>query len=159
MKKNEPSGDGTQKRIINRSIALIAAVVMIGLGLLDASLPARADDSVGSVTQITGSAQIQRGGATLPAQQGTPVNVHDTVTTQPDASLTLGFGDGSSLALNGGTSVAIEGSTTMNGQTLPSRVTLITGQIHTIVPDKTGQQHSIEVDTQNVTATGPPPNR
>ena len=50
--------------------------------------------------------------------------------------LTLGFGDGSSLALSGGTSVAIEDSTTMNGQTLPSRVTLITGEIHTIVPDK-----------------------
>ncbi len=158
MKEIEPSGDRRRKQITNRWIAFIAAGVMLGLGLFDASTPARADDSVGSIPQITGSAQIQRGGATLAAQQGTPVKVHDQVTTQPDASLTLGFGDGSSMALNGGTSVAIEDSTTMNGQTLPSRVTLINGKIHTIVPDKAGQPHSIEVDTQNVTATGPPPN-
>ena len=126
------------------------------LGLLHAGSAARADDSVGSVTQITGNAQIQRGGAALAAQQGTPVKVHDKVTTQPGASVTLGFGDGSSMALGGGTSMAIEDSTTVNGQTVPSRVTLLSGKIHTIVPDKTtGQQHSIEVDTANVKATGP----
>jgi hypothetical protein len=142
--------------MINRSIALIAAGLM--LGLFHAGAQARADDSVGSVTQVTGSAQIHRGGATLAAHQGTPLKVHDQVTTQPDASVTLGFGDGSSMALNGSTSVAIEDSATVNGQTVPSRVTLIRGKIHTIVPDKTtGQSHSIEVDTTNTQATGPAP--
>jgi hypothetical protein len=43
---------------------------------------------------------------------------------------------------------------------VPSRVTLINGDIHTIVPDKTtGQQHSIEVNTANSKATGPAPNQ
>lgn len=156
MRKIEPSTD--RRRITNRSIVFILASVI--LGLLDTSSPARSDDSVGSVIEITGNAQIQRGGATLAAQQGTPVKLHDKVTTQPDASMTLGFGDGSSMALSGATSVAIEDSTTVNGQTLPSRVTLLSGKIHTIVPDKTtGQLHSIEVDTRSVKVTGPSPSQ
>jgi hypothetical protein len=143
------------KSINNRSIALVAASAMLGLGLLAGS-PARADDTVGSVTQISGSAQIERGGATLPAQQGTPVMVHDRVTTPPGASVTLGFADGSSIALSSDTSIEIENSTTMN----PSRVTLISGDIDTIVPDKTtGQQHRIEVNTANAKVTGPSPNQ
>ena len=74
--------------------------------------------------------------------------------------MTLGFGDGSSMVLSGGTSVAIEDSTTVNGHTPPSRVTLLSGKIHTIVPDKTtGQLHSIEVDTPSVKVTGPSPSQ
>jgi len=157
MKRIEPSTD-RRRPIAKRSIAFIAAGLMIGL--LNAGSPARADESVGSVTQISGVAQIQRGGATLAAQQGTPVMLHDKVTTQPDASLTLGFADASSLALSGGTSIVLEESTTANGQAVASRVTLISGDIHTIVPDKTtGQQHRIEVNTENAKVTGPTPNQ
>ena len=47
----------------------------------------------------------------------------------------------------------------MNGQIVPSRVTLISGDIHTIVPDKAGQPHSIEVNTENAKVTGPSPNQ
>jgi hypothetical protein len=146
------------KRVAKRSIAIVAAALMIGL--LNLSSDARADESVGSVSQVSGSAQIQRGGATMPAQRGTPVMLHDKVSTQPDASLTLGFADGSSLALSGGTSIVIEESTNSNGQAVASRVTLISGDIHTIVPDKTtGQQHRIEVNTENAKVTGPTPNQ
>ncbi len=146
------------RRITRPLTALIGAAAL--LGLLSVNSAVRADDSVGSVTQVSGSAQIQRGGATLAAQQGTPVKLHDEVTTQPGASVTLGFADGSSIALSGNTSIAIEDSAMVNGQTVPSRVTLINGDIHTIVPDKTtGQQHSIEVNTANSKATGPAPNQ
>jgi hypothetical protein len=157
MNRIKPSNDRSQKRISNRAIAFVAASVMLGLGLL-ASSPARADGSVGSVTQISGSAQIARGGTTLAAQQGTPVMVHDKVTTQPGGSVTLGFVDGSSLALSGSTSVGIEDRSTVNGQTIASRVTLISGDIHTIVPDKAGQP-PVEVNTENSKATGSSPNQ
>jgi hypothetical protein len=156
MKKIEPGV--VARTITRRSAAFLMTAAM--LGLLFASSTVHADDSVGSVTQVSGSAQIERGGATLAAQQGTPVKVHDQVTTQPDASVTLGFGDGSSIALSGGTSVEIEDSTNANGQTLPSRVTLLSGDIHASVPDKaTGQQHRIEVDSANAKVTGPSPNQ
>ena len=146
-----------RKRINNRSTAFVAASVMLVLGVL-ASSPARAADSVGSVTEISGSAQIERGGATLAAQQGTPVSVQDKVTTQPGASVTLGFVDGSSIGLSGNTSIAIRDRGTVNGQTIASRVTLISGDIHTVVPDKAGQP-PVEVNTENSKATGASPNQ
>ncbi|HEY6298484.1 MAG TPA: FecR domain-containing protein [Candidatus Binatus sp.] len=154
MKKIESGIDVL--RTTRRSVALLVVAAMLGLL---ASSAVRADDSVGSVTQVSGSAQIQRGGATLPAQQGTPVKIHDTVTTQPDGSMTLGFGDGSSIALSSNTSIAIENTVAVNGQMVPSRVTLISGDIHAIVPDKAGQPHSIEVNTPNSKVTGPSPNQ
>jgi hypothetical protein len=157
MKKFGSSSAMQRRQIRNRSIAFILAGLMIGLGVLDGISPARADDSVGSITQVSGRAQILRAGAALPAQQGTAVKLHDRLITGPEGSLTLGFADGSSIALSGATSVEIEDAVTVSGQSLPSRVTLISGKIHTNVPDKTGQQHSIEVDTQNATATGPAP--
>jgi hypothetical protein len=158
MNKIKTGNDWSRKRIGNRSIALVAASAMLGLGLL-ASSPARADSSVASVTQISGNAQIQRGGASLAAQQGTPVMVHDKVTTQPGASVTLLFVDGSSIVLSSGTSVAVEDMTAVNGQPVPSHVTLISGDIHTVVPDKAGQPHSVEVTSPNAKAIGASPNQ
>jgi ferric-dicitrate binding protein FerR (iron transport regulator) len=143
------------RTIANRSIAFILVAAIFGL--LNAA-SARADDSVGSVTRISGSAQIQRGTATLPAQQGTPVMIHDTVTTPPGASATLGFADGSSIALSGGTSVAIQDGGTVNGQTLAGRVRLLSGDIHTIAPDDP-QPHRVQVNTVNSKATGASPNQ
>jgi len=157
MNKIKLGNDRLRKRIVHLCIAFVAASVMLGFGLL-ASAPVRADGSVGSVTQVSGSAQIERGDATLAAQQGTPLMVHDKVTTQPGASVTLGFVDGSSLALSSGTSVAVGDSNTVNGQTIASRVTLISGDIHTIVPDKTGQPR-VEVNTGNSKVTGASPNQ
>ena len=103
---------------------------------------------VGSVIKATGVAQIQRAGATLPANVGTQIELHDQVITQPDSTVTLGFPDGSSLALAPSSSVAIEDSAVVRGQVAASRVTLLRGNIHTIVPDKTGAP-PIEVDTPN----------
>ena len=117
MRKIESSID--RRRITNRPIAIILAAAALGLF---ASTAVRADDSVGTVTQVNGSAQIERGGATIAAQQGTPLKLHDKVTTT-DGSVTMGFGDGSSMALSSSTSVEIEDSTAVNGQNVPSRVT------------------------------------
>jgi hypothetical protein len=158
MNKIKPGNDRSRKRIGNRSIAFVAASAMLGLGLM-ASSPARADSAVASVTQISGNAQIQRGGATLAAQQGTPVMVHDKVTTQPGASMTLLFVDGSSIVLSSGTSVAVEDMTALNGQPVPSHVTLLSGDIHTVVQDKAGQPHSVEVTSPNAKAIGASPNQ
>jgi hypothetical protein len=132
---------------------------MLCLGLLEAGATARADDSVGSVSQVTGTAQIQRGGTSLPAQPGTPVQLHDVVTTQPGSTATLSFPDGSSIALTSGTTVTIEDAVAVNGQNVPSRVTLSSGNVHSIVPDKAGNPHHLEIDTQVGKAVGPSPNQ
>ncbi len=153
MKKIEPGID--TRRIARRSVAFMVAAAMIGL--LSASSLVRADDSVGSVTQLSGNAQIERGTEILPAEQGTPVKLHDEVTTHPGASATLGFADGSSMTLSGSTNVTIDDTTTVNGQTVPSRATLISGDVQTHVPD--GQPHRIEVNTPTMKVTGASPNQ
>ena len=158
MNKIKPVNDRSRKQISNRSFAFVAASAMLGLGLL-ASLLARADGSVGSVTRISGSAQIERGGATLAAQQGTPVMVHDKVTTQPGASVTLGFSDGSSIVMSSASSVAVDDITAVNGQPVPSHVTLISGDIGTVVPDEAGEPHSVEVTSPNSKAIPASPNQ
>ena len=156
IEMNKIKSGNDARRVIRLSVAFMAAIAM--LGLFGASSTVRADDSVGSVTQVSGSAQIERAGATLAAQQGTPVKLHDKVTTQPGASVRLGFSDGSSIALSGSTSIAVEDIGAANGQTMASRVTLISGDIHPIVPDKAGQP-PIEVNTGNSKATGSSPNQ
>jgi hypothetical protein len=130
------------------------------IGLLAGS-PVYADGYyICSVAQVSGKAEILRGGATLPALQGTGIMVRDRVITPPGASLTLGFDDGSSIALSSDTTLEIESNTATSGQSQSSHVTLISGDIHTIIIDKmTGQQHSIEVNTAGARATGPSPNR
>lgn len=146
------------QRITDLSIAFIAIAAL--LGLLDNSSARAAGYYICSITQVSGNAQIQRGGATIPAQQGTPIMVRDRVTTQAGASLTLGFDDGSSVTLSGGTTVEIQNNTLTATQAQTSHVTLISGDIHTIVPDTpTRPQHRIEVNTTNSKVTGPSPNQ
>ena len=130
------------------------ALATAAVGLFAAGTSARAGEVVGWVAKAAGVAQIQRAGATLAANNGAQIELHDQVTTQPDSTLTLGFPDGSSLALSGSTSVAIDEASIVEGKVVPSRVTLLSGKIHTIVQDKTGPPHSIEVDTPN-TRTNP----
>jgi hypothetical protein len=144
------------RRVASRSIALTLGAAMFSL--LSATSAVRADDSVGSVTRISGNAQIERGGATLSAQQGTPVMVHDVVTTQPGASATLEFADGSSIALSSHTSIAIQDRGAVNGQSFAGRVRLLGGDIHAIVPDEP-QLHRVQVNTMNSKATGASPNQ
>jgi hypothetical protein len=133
------------------------AIAFTAVALLTIGSSARAGDAVGSVTKATGVAQIERAGAALPASTGTQIELHDQVTTQPDSTVTLGFPDGSSLALAPSSSVAIEDSAMVQGQVAASRVTLLGGKIHTIVPDKTGAPHSTEVDTPNARTINAPP--
>jgi hypothetical protein len=140
-----------------RNPVRVAALALATLTFLIFTASARlyADEIVGSVINANGIVQITRAGATIEAVPGTPVRLHDTVATQPGASATLGFPDGSSLALGESTTVAIQDSQVVGGQAMPSRVTLLGGRVHTNVNDKSaGASHTIEVDTPHIKAVG-----
>ena len=94
-----------------------------------------------------------------PRNQGRPSNFTTLLSTQPGSTATLSFPDGSSIALTSGTTVTIEDAIAVNGQSVPSRVTLSSGNVHTIVPDKAGNPHHLEIDTQVGKAVGPSPNQ
>jgi hypothetical protein len=147
--------NGTQ-RIHFSGVALAFAAAIAALLIIGTS--ARAGEVVGRVINATGGAQIQRDGATLPANDGAQIELHDQVTTGPGSTVKLGFPDGSSLALDAGSRVAIDDAAIVNGNAAASRVTLLGGKIHTNVPDKgTGSPPSIEVDTPNARSNNKAP--
>jgi hypothetical protein len=140
-----------ERRINFQLAAFTLATLTVVLSASQASV--HADEVVGLVSETTGVARIQRAGSTLAVNRGTAVMVHDQVTTEPDSTVILKFPDGSSLSLAAASSVAIDEAELVGGNMVPSRVTLLSGNIHASVPDKTtGASRKMEVDTPNAKA-------
>lgn len=95
--------------------------------------PANAQSTVGTITQVTGAANIQRGTQTIPALSNMPVMLHDKVITQPGTSLTIGLVDNSSMQLASDSAISIDESVMINGVGAPSKVELLRGSLHTVI--------------------------
>jgi len=65
-----------------RTLALLA---MLALTLVATVSTARAQNSVGTITQIQGVANVQRGALNLAVAPNMPILLHDKITTQPGA--------------------------------------------------------------------------
>src|SRR5258706_15101262 len=79
-------------RLISWVVLTISAIVLGGPA-------AHAQSTVGTVTQVQGNASIERGGTTVTVVPNLPILLHDKIVTQPDASVTVGLVDNSSLLL------------------------------------------------------------
>jgi hypothetical protein len=125
--------------------------------------PASAQSTVGTITQVTGAASIQRGAQNIGAVTNMPVLLHDKVITQPGTSLTIGMVDDSSLQLGSDTAISIDGSVLINGVGAPSKVSLLHGSLHTVIsgamkggtyevrtPNAVGVAHGTEWDESYV---------
>jgi FecR-like protein len=138
----------------NRSISTrrrmwsLAAVAMIAIGVFAPA--AHAQNTIGTITQLTGTANIQRGGATIAAAPNMPVMLHDRIATDPNASLTIGLVDNSSLQLGSSSTLVIDDSFLVNGVGAPSKVGLLGGDLHSvIVGAMRGSSTTFEVHTPN----------
>lgn len=130
-------------------VALIAAF---------AAFPALALDSVGTITQIEGTATLDRAGTSVPITNDTPVLLHDKITTGPNSLVGIYFADGSTLSITSSTSVELADSTMVNGNAVVSKVKLFGGIVHANVPDKQGvPTRRLEIDSTNTHALGPAP--
>src|SRR5216684_4227915 len=130
-----------------RTLTLLA---MLAITMLATVSTARAQNTVGTITQISGVANIQRGAANLAAAPNMPVMLHDKITTQPGASLTIGLVDNSSLQLGPSASLSIDESVLVNGVGAPSKVGLLGGKLHSlIVGAMRGSTTTFEVHTPN----------
>jgi len=128
--------------------------MLFAIAVLAAMMPvaarAQTAQTVGTITQLTGSAGVQRGTAAIPAALNMPVQLHDRITTQPGASLTIGMIDNSSLQLGPGATLAIDDSMVVNGTAAPSKVGLLGGSLHSlIVGAMRGASPTFEVHTPN----------
>ncbi len=120
------------------------------LTLLTAVPAAHAQNTVGTVTQVQGTANIQRNGATIAAVPNLPVMLHDRIVTDPNSSLTIGMVDNSSLQLGGSSTMTIDESVLVNGIGAPSKVGLLGGHLHSmIVGAMRGSSTTFQVNTPN----------
>src|SRR5260370_36156874 len=120
----------SQRRLMySRLVSLIVLTILTVLLVP----PANAQSTVGTITQVTGAANIQRGAQNIPAVSNMPVLLHDKVVTQPGTSLTIGLVDNSSLELASDSAIAINESVMINGVGAPSKVELLRGSVHTVL--------------------------
>lgn len=80
--------------------AIIALLLLAG--------PAVAQAAAGQVLFALGRVEIERGGETLAARRGTPVEVGDTVRTGPSGLAQVRFGDGSLMSLRAASAMTVE---------------------------------------------------
>ena len=127
---------------------------LLGLAMLMVVLTAvpsaHAQSTVGTITQITGTATIQRNGATIAAVPNMPVMLHDKIATGANASLTIGLVDNSSLQLGDSSTITIDDSVLVNGVGAPSKVGLLGGDLHTVILGAMrGSSTTFQVNTPN----------
>ena len=123
---------------------------LFGLATLTMVPAAHAQNTVGTITQIQGAANIQRGGATIAAAQYMPVLLDDKIVTQPNASLTIGLVDNSSLQLGASSTLTIDESMLVNGVGAPRKVGLLGGHLHSVIVGALrGSSTTFEVNTPN----------
>ena len=129
----------------------IASLFILAMLTIVAAVPAaHAQNTVGTITQVQGAANIQRNGATIAAVSNMPVMLHDQISTGSDGSLTIGLVDNSSLQLGASSTITIDNSVLVNGVGAPSRVGLLNGDLHTVILGAMrGSSTTFEVNTPN----------
>ncbi len=134
--------------MISRRIAVLFLVAML---MIAAPSPAaHAQSTVGTITQLQGTANIQRAGASIAAATNMPILLHDKISTDANSSLTIGLVDNSSLQLGASSTLTIDSSILVNGVGAPSRVGLLGGHLHSIIVGAMrGSSTTFEVNTPN----------
>jgi hypothetical protein len=132
-------------RTDGRAVCLFLA--LISLTVLFAPSIARAQQIVGIVTELSGSAQIQRAGATISVVQGISVELHDRLVTSVASSATVRLTSGITMTLGEHTNLTFDQNVTTSG-TGPTLLNLVEGGLRSIVPVLLGTQ-SFEIHTPN----------
>jgi hypothetical protein len=140
-----------QKKRRRMSLSRITALFGMAILTLVLAVPAaHAQSTVGTITQLQGTANIQRAGATIAVVQNMPVSLHDKIVTDANSSLTIGLVDNSSLQLGASSTLTIDDSFLVNGVGAPSKVSLLGGDLHSvIVGAMRGSGTAFEVHTPN----------
>jgi FecR-like protein len=107
----------------------------------------------GSISAISGTATITRGGATIPAAYGTKVNVGDRLATAAASNLTLTFSDSSQIEVTDSSTLTIDENTlNANGTRARTKLSLLNGLVRSLVRTTPGTPPNYEVHTPNAVA-------
>jgi FecR-like protein len=106
---------------------------------------------VGTVTELKGSAQIQRTGATVAVAQGIPVQLHDRLVTAAKSTVTVTLTGGATLSLAENTNLVFDQSVVGGAGARNTQLNLFEGGLRSIVPPLV-RNETFEIHTPNAVA-------
>ena len=128
-----------------RAVWLFLAVASLTVCLTP--LTALAQQAVGTVIKLSGSAQIERAGATIAVVQGMAVDLQDRLTTSVNSSATVRLASGITLTLAAHTNLTFNQNVTTGG-TGRTQLNLLEGGLRSLVPPLMPTE-SFEIHTPN----------
>ena len=132
--------------VVRAATLLALATLLMVVG----ETAAFAQNTLGTITEVSGTVNVQRGASNLAAAAQMPIALHDRITTQAGSSVTIALIDNSSLQLGQNGTLTIDESMMVNGAAAPSKVGLLGGKLHAlIVGAMRGSSTTFEVHTPN----------
>ena len=128
------------------------AVLVVLLVCIAPSI-AHAQQVAGTITQLSGSVQIQRAGATIGAASGISVDVGDRIITGAGGHAVIMLNDQSRMEVSPSSNITLD-QFTLTGGTATTRVGLLSGALRSLVNAGTagGAAANYEVHTPNAVA-------
>jgi hypothetical protein len=134
-------------------IHIIASSSLLAV-LLTLAPHAWAQTPAGSISALNGAVTVERAGKSIPAVQGTALQVGDKLTTGPNGGVTISLSDGSQLELNdSSTLVLTENILNPDGSRASTKVTLLNGLVRSLVKVSSASPPNFEVHTPNAVAS------
>jgi FecR-like protein len=134
-------GGRTDGRAVCLFLALVSLVVFFAPPI------ACAQQIVGTVSQLSGTAQIQRGSLNVAVAQGTAIQLHDRLATSVNSSATVTLASGITLTLAEHTNLTFDQNVTTAG-TGRTQLNLVEGGLRSVVPVLLRTQ-AFEIHTPN----------
>ena len=136
-----------------RIIDIVASTAFLSV-VLALAPHAWAQTSAGSIGTLSGTVTVERAGKSIPAADGTALQVGDKLTTGPNSRVSIGLSDGSQLELSdSSTLVLTENILNPDGSRASTKVTLLNGLVRSLVKVSSGSPPNFEVHTPNAVAS------
>ena len=112
-----------------------------------------AQNTVGTITDVGGTAHLERGGTTQNVTSGMPVDLHDKLTTDAGAHLTITLIDNSKLDLGEQSTMVVDEQVVGGGVVQTTKVSLTGGHLGALVTKALrGAAPAFQVQTPNAIA-------
>jgi hypothetical protein len=133
------------------SLILVFLLALIAVG---AGSSAAAQAVAGSISALTGTATITRGGATIPAANGLAVQVGDRIVTGAGSNVSVTLSDGSQIEVTDSSNLTIDENTlNPDGSRASTKVSLLGGMVRSLVRSTPGRAPNFVVHTPNAVAS------
>ena len=112
---------------------------------------AQQTDPVGSITQLVGDVEINRGGKKTEAKENSQIYLNDRIDTGEDAFTRIEFNDGTSIEISSDTSLEVN-EFIYNPSERKSKFNVIKGTIKSEISKIQSSNSSVEFQTRNAVA-------